>query len=1085
MREPRWYFRLLGGFEARCGTQVILRMRTAKTASLLAYLVVHPPHRFAREILAGRFWGELPPDRARNNLSVALNALRHALHTPHALTPLLLTDAHAVALHPDGFDADVLEFEHALNIAERVDDPAVQYQQLVQAVALYQGEFMAGYYDDWIIEKAAELQIRCLHALDQLVRMEQERGEVEAAQRWLHRALELEPLDAERLSQLVNLYLQQGRAEVAWQVCASRIDHYQRVQDSAPPSPVVHLMKRCRRQMGAPVRRAMRRQRARADKPDPVPASPPSNASPAPMPAPLSTLPVVRTGFFGREVEMEQILTLLRSHAIACLTITGLGGIGKTRLALEIAHRLQTEGGFTLFWVPLLGVLHPQQLLGAIAESIGLPRVSDPFAQLTAYLSQQPNPLLVLDNFEHLLPDGAAVIAELMRSAPTVLYLITSRLPLQLSMESVYSLSPLSCTESPECPALQLFVDRARQAAHDFRLTDRNLPILQSLCRQLDGIPLALELAAARLNVLSPHDMLTNITERLEWLKTRRHDLPERHRELRSILDATYALLSPEAQHALQRLSVLPSAWSLCRVQAIFFPDCSLHEVAGWLQELSEAGLIVKRATDAPSTDRSALFEMLEVVREYAQSLLSEAERDFVRDALCQWTLRTARARRAEAYSAQLTEWLQFWDEERPLLLESLTILEQRDEANIAVELMEATERYWSLRPLHADALARLARLTAHPDLAPDAQIRARLLTIRLLFDLERHAEALLLAQQAFELCPPEHPLYGWTLYWLVQSAFTLRQMALVEQHWESLRAFYPCESDPALHGAIHYLMGYWEPPADPVAWREEEMRLARQAGDPLLTRSALSALSEALFLSGNYERALRLLHEKRILCQSMGDSIHLINTLQEEAYCMVQLGRLAEAEQKLQECMPLLSLVRHPPQEFLWLRAQILRWRGEYQAALDLILPQVAPLEACGRSTLAATLLDLAMLLARQQGDLDTARRYGDDALRLRMREPDPYWERFTRTHYAYVRALLNEPGAIEELSQCLQFWRERGVRPWQATTLAYLAEIYAMQGESERARAALNEAIELNRQMGRRLALNACEQLRERFAL
>lgn len=1056
-------------------------MRTAKTASLLAYLIVHPPHRFARESLADRFWGELPPERARNNLSVALNALRHTLHSPNALTPLLLTDAHTVALHPDGFNADVLEFEHALNLAERVSDPAVQYQQFVQAVALYQGEFMAGYYDEWVIEKAAELQIRYQHALEHLVQMERERGDVAAAQQWLHRALELDPLEAEWLCQLANLYLQQGRAEAAWQVCVSWIDHYQRVENSAPPSTVVQLMERCRHQIGAPVRRAMRGQRARTDKPRQVGSSPPPEASSEQIPAHQPDLPIVRTRFFGRETEMEQILALLRSHEFACLTLTGLGGIGKTRLALEIAHRLRTEGGFTLFWVPLLGVGHPQQLLSAIAELMGLPRANDPLAQLTAYLTAQPNPLLVLDNFEHLLPDGAPILAQLLQAAPALRCLITSRLPLQLLMEHVYPLSPLSCTESPECPALQLFADRARQVAHDFRLTEQNLPTIQSLCRQLDGVPLALELAAARLNVLSPHEMLTNITERLEWLKTRRHDLPERHRELRPILDATYALLSPEAQRALQRLSILPGAWSLPLAHALCFPESSLNEVASWLQELVEASLIYH----SPFAIHPSLFDMLEVVREYAQSPLSEAERNLLRDALCQWTLQTAQARRAEAYSAQLYEWLAFWDEARPLLLEALNILEQRDEANAAVELMEATERYWSLRPLHADALARLDRLMARPDLALNAQIRARLLAIRLLFDLERHPEALLLAQQAFELCPTEHPLYGWTLYWLVQLVFTLRQMPVVNRQWESLRALYPCESDPALHLAIHYLMAYLEPPSDGIAWREEEVHLARQTGDPLLLRGALAALSQTLLVTGSYERALRFLHENWTLCQSLGDSIHLISTLHEEAYCLVQLGRLDEAEQKLEECAPLLTQVGYPPETSLWLRSLILRWRGEYQAALDLILPQAAPLEVRGRYTLAATMLDLAMLLTCQQGNLDAARRYGNDALRLRAQEPDPYWERFTRTHYAYVRALLNEPGAMEELAQCLQFWREHGVRPWQATTLAYLAEIYALQGEHKRARAALNEAIQLNRQMGRRLALHACEQLRERFGL
>lgn len=1069
----RWYFRLFGGFEARCGMQVVARMRTAKTASLLAYLVVHPPHRFAREALADRFWGELPPERARNNLSVALNALRHALVAPHTPTPLLQTDAHAVALHPDGFSADVLEFERALDVAAQASDPATQYQQLTQAVNLYQGEFMAGYYDDWILQKAAELQTRCLHALEQLAQMSEERGDLASAQQWLHRALELAPLDSEILFRLATLYLHQGQADVAWQVCAGWVDYYQRVQNRPPPSAIAQLMDCCRSQMSAPARPTQTRRRARADKPPSLPVALSLETPQTPTPA---LMPAVRTRFFGRAAEVERILTLLRDPAVACVTLTGLGGVGKTRLALEIASRLQTEGEFTLFWIPLLAAAHPNQLLGAIAEALGLPRVSDPLAQLAACLNAQSNPLLIMDNFEHLLPEGAIVLADLLQAAPAVRCLITSRLPLQLSMEHVQPVSPLTCTESRECPALQLFVDRAQQVAHDFRLTEQNLPIIQSLCRQLDGIPLALELAAARLNVLSPRQMLANISERLDWLKTHRHDLSERHRELRLILDATFALLSSDAQRALQRLSVLPGAWSLPLAQTLCFPDRSLNAVAEWLQELSGASLIVSQGAN---------FEMLEVVREYAQSQLSESEREALRSALCQWALQTARARRAEAYTPQLRDWLDFWDEARPLLFEALTLLEQRGEVNACVELMEATARYWSMRPLHADALARLTRLTAHPALTPDAQVRARLLSIRLLFDIERHPEALALAQQAFELCPDEHPLRGWTLYWLVQLAFTLRQMPLVEQHWEALRAFYPSKTDSLLHSAIHYLMGYLEPPADTVAWREEGVRFARAVGDPMLLRSALDSLSESLILTGEYERALRSMHEERTLCQLLGDSVHLVSTLHQEAHCLLQQGHLEAAEQKLGECEPLLTLVGHPSEASVWIRAQILRWRGELQAALDLVLSQVAPLEARQRLSFAASMLDLAMVISRQLGDLDAAWRYGGDALRLRLREPDPYRERFTRTHYAYIRALLNEASAVEDLQECMLFWGEREVRPWQATTLAYLAEIHALQGDLENARAALEEAIQLNRQMGRRLALHACEQLRERFGL
>ncbi|MCS7066319.1 MAG: hypothetical protein NZL85_08615, partial [Fimbriimonadales bacterium] len=372
----------------------------------------------------------------------------------------------------------------------------------------------------------------------------------------------------------------------------------------------------------------------------------------------------------------------------------------------------------------------------------------------------------------------------------------------QLSVEHIYPLLPLTCIESVECPALQLFLDRARQVAHDFRLTEGNLPTIQSLCCQLDGIPLALELAAARLNVLSPSQMLAHITERLEWLKSRRHDLPERHREMHGVLDATCALLSPEAQEALRRLGMLPGAWSLPLAHALCFADHPLDEVACWLQELVEASLIIRQAN---GEGRAEQFEMLEVVREYAQSLLSELERHALQEALCRWVQQTAHARRHEALLSQLSAWLDFWDEARPLLFEALRLLEQQGEAEACIELMHAVERSLRMRPLHSDALARIERLLTTGKLTPEAQLQAHLLAVQLLFDIERHPEALEWAQQALKLCPPEHPLRGWTLYWLVQLAYTLRRMELVERYWQSLRALYPCAADPALHLAIHY----------------------------------------------------------------------------------------------------------------------------------------------------------------------------------------------------------------------------------------------------------------------------------------
>jgi DNA-binding SARP family transcriptional activator len=142
--EPRWYFQLFGGFEAHCGTVCVHRLRTAKTTALMGYLVAHPPHRFPREALCERFWDDREPERARNSLSVALNAIRHAFHLGEASAPLLECDAHTVALNSNRFTADVLAFEEAIALAQRTSDSSAQRHHYAHAASLYHGEFMAG-----------------------------------------------------------------------------------------------------------------------------------------------------------------------------------------------------------------------------------------------------------------------------------------------------------------------------------------------------------------------------------------------------------------------------------------------------------------------------------------------------------------------------------------------------------------------------------------------------------------------------------------------------------------------------------------------------------------------------------------------------------------------------------------------------------------------------------------------------------------------------------------------------------------------------------------------------------------------------
>ncbi|MFN4033847.1 MAG: BTAD domain-containing putative transcriptional regulator [Fimbriimonadales bacterium] len=222
------------------------RLRTAKTTALLAYLAVHPPHRFTRETLADLFGSDMEYTRALNNLSVALNALRHAFHGEQA-SPLL----RSVRMIPERFMADVLEFEHALAIAKRAPETAIRYEQLSRAVHLYQGDFLPSVYDEWALQKAAALQGECLAALEQLTAVDLERGDTLQAQQWLQKTLRITPDDGDALCHLAELYLQARQHEAAAQVCRAWLAQRAEFAETALARRVATLLGEAYRRQGA------------------------------------------------------------------------------------------------------------------------------------------------------------------------------------------------------------------------------------------------------------------------------------------------------------------------------------------------------------------------------------------------------------------------------------------------------------------------------------------------------------------------------------------------------------------------------------------------------------------------------------------------------------------------------------------------------------------------------------------------------------------------------------------------------------------------------------------------------------------
>jgi len=1079
--EPRWYFRLFGGFEARCGAVCVHRLRTAKTTALMGYMVAHPPHRFSREALCERFWDDREPERARNSLSVALNAIRHAFHPDEASALLLECDAHTVALNPDLFAADVLAFEETLALAQRTSDPSAQHQHYAHAASLYHGEFMAGYYELWIIDKSAQFQLRYVHTLRQLVELEMQRGERVSAIEWLQRLVSAQPYDPDPLYALTMLYLEEGLDAAARQLCEAWQAQYVREQGRAVPDKARAALLHCQQYRSVRRRRGRQASPARPDKPELN--APPPTLSVAVAPA-ESALPTPATPLLGREKELDELLRALRQPDTRCLTLLGLGGMGKTRLALEVARRWTPHDA--VCWTPLASLTHAEQLPEAALLAMGVAPEGEPLAQLRHCLRQRGTLLFVLDNLEHLLPDAAPLIAHLLQDAPECRLLITSRAPMGIDGETLVALAPLPCDDTLASPAVQLFVHRARQVAHDFRITDENLPIIGALCRRLDGVPLAIELAASRVNVLSPRQMLESVAHRLEWLKTHRVDIPPHHREMRSVLDVAYATLPAAAQTLLRQLAASQGAWTLATLHAVFYPDTPLEPVADALETLLGAGLAMRLPNgDAPK------FHLLEVVREYAQMLQTPDETHAYRRAIGDWVRAQAATRAAESYTAQLPDWLAFWNDHKELLRETLEFLHEQGQTGALLALSEHVARYLLLRPAASWARESLTRAVQAADAPPDALCRAMCLLARLHFHLESFEASRAWARRALALAespdaPVDDATRGWALYWTVQTAFTARAMDTVNAHWERLWAYYPCPHEPRLHLAIHYLAGYLFPERHTAEWREQAVQFAHAQGDPLLLLDAIDALLEPLYFRGEYERARAYLHEAETLARLLGSQTRLLPMLYTRAYIDIQQGALDSAESLIAELYALDAQLGRHSESIQWLHGMLYRHQGRYADALRLALELTAQHEMAQRPHEAASAWDLAATAALEMGDLTAARRYAQHALDQRARQDDAYRLHFSKTHYYGIRGMTApDAEAINGLHACLRFWESQDLPPWRANTLYYLAAAFAIAGETARAHDAIDAAIHLNEAMGRRIALERCRALKAQLLI
>jgi predicted ATPase/DNA-binding CsgD family transcriptional regulator len=488
-------------------------------------------------------------------------------------------------------------------------------------------------------------------------------------------------------------------------------------------------------------------------------------------------LPGDPRSLIGRDREIRQLRNLLLRSELPILTITGAGGVGKTRVALAVATSASSRfpGGCRI--VSLASLADADRVPFAIIRALGVTDSADDaiLDRCATTFADQPT-LLVIDNFEHVAA-AAPFVSELVAACPELRLLVTSRSPLHLSGERVYPLPPLALPaferregHIARSPAVQLFVARAQAACPGFALTPRNVRSVATICHRLDGLPLAIELAAAWLRALPVDALLDRLDQRLPLLTGGPRDLPARLRTMRDAIAWSHDLLTLDQQRLFRRLAVFAGGFTIGAAERVASPE-ALAGIAG----LIDASLLTRVETEGDAEPR---FTMLETIREYAREQLeASGEGETMRRAHAEWLIEHVAGGCLTQYAGPVAgeSWFADWDGEIANVQAALAWADTRGEPGIVLRLIGAMFVYWYSGRDRQDILAKLRRALAARDLDPAARARGlTALSALLHYDDDALAESADAAEEAIAVWQElaEAPVVAYAHYLLAIARF-------------------------------------------------------------------------------------------------------------------------------------------------------------------------------------------------------------------------------------------------------------------------------------------------------------------------
>jgi predicted ATPase/DNA-binding SARP family transcriptional activator len=1030
---------VLGSFQVSLADTPISMFESDKVRALLAYLAVESDRPHRREVLVGLLWPDYPEQAARHCLRQALSNLRKIIGDHTAAPPYLFISRDAIQFNrASDYSLDLAQFNQYFSTlgnkpSQGIEDDPKYVARLEEMVKLYRGDFLQQFFledsaefEEWTLVQRESTHQRILDAHSYLANYYEQRMDFQAARRHASRQLELDPWREEAHRQMMRVLAlggQRSSALAQYDTCCRVLAEELDIEPSAETRDLYEQIR-------------LDTLRLKADHQSFVPA------------VPVHTLPVQLTAFIGREPELAQLGQLIGNPECRCITLVGPGGIGKTRLGIQAARNHINEFAQGAVFVPLASVGSTIEVIPAIANAINLTfyLANEPKEQLLNYLGDK-RILLILDNVEQLLIERppqeniTELLIEILQHAPGVKLLVTSREALNLQGEWLFEVRGLAFPEVEQTDGFEefgsviLFVQRARRALSGFALNEENQAVVARICRMVEGMPLAIELAATWLRTLSPAEIANEIERSLDFLSASLRDLPERHRSMRAVFDYSWQMLSSDEQRALCKLSIFRGG----------FLRQAAEQVAG--ASLSILSTLVNRTLLRHTT--TGRYELHELVRQYSANHLLADPQAFAsaQEQHYAYYLALAETAEQELKGPNQLEWLGRLEEDHDNLRVALGWALKSDGAapgdELALRLAGALRWFWWMHGhFHEGSKWFREALQRSP---------------------ERHTAARASALLGMSLLMNGLGDLGTARTPAEQSAAIYRELGDQRGLAEAL--------------TVSGRMLIWQGEATiGCAQLEEALAIYRKVGDRWGEAQALFRLGISLADYSGDLGGKAMLEESAAIMDGLGEKYLFDSFLISLGIVDMGLGDYAAARTRFERGLATAREINHPwgIADALTNLGCVCRIQGEYTTAQSHLEEAHRVYQEHGRSIWETDVLCALAENAIAQGDLTSARSYLQAASSLLEASQNKWLEMLV----GYFRGLLayyegDADGAAVLLGETTAIAREGQYRPDLARSLVTFGRVRLAQGNVVVASELLREGLDLFQELGHKLGI------------